>query len=239
MEKQPLKTALGAGPECLSIERLARYADGLLSDEERRADEAHVAACANCEAELALLHAFATVTVRDDETTVVREGVAELRRRESEIFDPIRRDDPAWKRWLSFAALRPALTLAVVLLAVVGSYYLTNPAAPRLPADIGFGSEATRSLGIPVLEPVGDQTTVPRQLRWQAVGGASRYHVSLREVDRHEIWSSDSAETAIDLPEAVQTRIVPAKTLVWQVTAYGAANMRIAESDPQRFRLSR
>ena len=41
----------------------------------------------------------------------------------------------------------------------------------------------------------------------------------------------------IDLPAGVQARIVSAKTLVWQVTAYGNSNTPIAESDLERFRL--
>jgi len=36
----------------------------------------------------------------------------------------------------------------------------------------------------------------------------------------------------------VRARIVPAKTLLWQVTAYGASNAPLAESDVARFRLT-
>ena len=239
MEEQILKRALGPGPDCLPIERLAQYADGILSDDERRADESHIAACANCQAELSLLHAFAASTVRDDEAAIVRAGVEQLKHREAEIFPPVPRDARSVRQWLSLGRLRPALTMAAVLLAAIGGYYLTNPAAPRLPTDVGSGPEATRSMGITVVEPVGDQTAVPGHLRWQPVTGASRYHVRLTEVDRHEIWSSDTADAAIELPAGILAQIRPAKTLVWQVTAYGASNTPIAESDPQRFRLAR
>ena len=246
MENRGLTDALRSGPDCLSIERLAHYSDGLLPVIELQADELHVATCGNCQAELALLHAFAASTVRDDERAVVDAAVEELRRREMKIFGPVRRDNESWDKWSTlgrlpvwFGGLRPALTLAVVLLAVVGGYYLRQPAAPRLPADVSAGSDVARSMGVPVLDPVGDQTAVPGRFRWQPVGGASRYHVRLMEVDRQEIWSSDTADVAIDLPAAVQARISPAKTLVWQVTAYGASNAPIAESDPQRFRLVR
>ena len=237
MEEQNLINALRPGPECPSIERLGRYADGALTPEERRREESHIAACANCQAELALLHAFATLAVRDDEAEVVRWGVEELRRREPEIFDGGSLKDSHVRRWLSIGRLRPALALAVVLLMLGGGYYLSNQATPRLPADIGSSPEATRSLTVTVRGPIGDQGSVPARLQWEPVSGAARYRVRLSEVDRQEIWSGDTVGTEIDLPSDVRARIVPGKTLVWQVTAYGASNAPIAESDAQRFRL--
>jgi hypothetical protein len=143
------------------------------------------------------------------------------------------------RRWLWAGSLRPALALAVVLLAVVGGYYLINPAVPRLPTDIGSSPEATRSLTVAVRAPIGDQAAVPDRLQWEAVSGAARYHVRLSEVDRREIWSNDTVDTAIDLPPDVRARIVPGKTLVWQVTAIGASNAPVAESNAERFRLVR
>jgi hypothetical protein len=237
MENQSLTHALRPGPECPSIERLGRYADGALTPEERRQEESHIATCANCQAELALLHAFASPAVRDDEAEAVQWGVEQLRRREPEIFEGGRLKTASARRWLSFGPVRPVLALAVVLLAIGGGYYLFNPAAPRLPTDIGSSPETTRTLRIAVRSPVGDQAAVPARLEWQPVSGASRYHVQLTEVDRHEIWSSDTMDSAIDLPPDVRPRIVPGKALVWQVTAYDTSNAPIAESNAERFRL--
>jgi hypothetical protein len=239
MEEQNLVNALRPGPECPSIERLGRYADGALTPEEQRREASHIVACANCQAELALLHAFATPEVRDDEAEAVRWGVEQLQRREPEIFDGGWLKDSSGRRWLSLGPLRPAPALAVVLLALVGGYFITSQLAPRLPTDIGSGPEATRSLTIAVRGPIGDQTAVPARLQWQPVSGAVRYRVRLTEVDRQEIWSSDTVDSAIDLPPDVRARIVPGKTLVWQVTAYSASNAPIAESNPGRFRLVR
>ncbi len=237
MEKQNLTNALRPGPDCPSIERLGRYADGALTPEELRREESHIVACPNCQTELALLQAFATPSVRDDEAEAVRWGVEQLRRREPEIFDGGRLNDVSGGRWLLVGRLRPALGLAVVLLALVGGYYLNTRVAPGLPTDIDSGPEATRTLSIAVRGPVGDQPAVPARLEWQAIGGAVRYRVRLSEVDRREIWSSDAADSAIELPPDVRVRIVPGKTLVWQVTAYGASNAPIAESNAERFRL--
>ena len=239
MEEHSLTNALRPGPECPSIERLGRYADGALTPEERRHEESHIGTCANCQAELALLHAFARPAARDDEPEVVRWGVEQLRRRETELFDHSRLHGSSIRRWLSAGSLRPALALAIVLLAIVGGYYLTNPAVPRLPTDIGSSPETTRSLTVAVRAPIGDQTAVPDRLEWQPVSGAARYHVRLSEVDRREIWSGDTMDTAVDLPLDVRARIVPGKTLVWEVIAYSASNAPMAESNAERFRLVR
>jgi hypothetical protein len=237
MEEQNPMNALRPGPDCPSVERLGRYADGALTPEERRRDESHIAGCANCQAELALLHAFAALAVRDDEAEAVRRGVEQLRRREPEIFERGWLKGSPGHRWMSFPRVWPALPMAIVLLALGAGYYLTNQVAPRLPADIGSSPEATRSLSIAVRGPSGDQAVVPTRLLWQPVSGAARYRVRLSEVDRREIWSGDTVDSGIDLPPEVRARIVPGKTLVWQVTAYGASNVPIAESNAERFRL--
>jgi hypothetical protein len=239
MEGQNLISALRPGPECPSIERLGRYADGALTSEERSRDEPHITACPNCQAELALLQAFATPAVRDDEAKVVRWGVEELRRREPEIFESGSPQDSNIRRWSWIGRLRPASTLAIVLLLLGSGYYFSNQETPGLPADIGSSPEATRSLTVTVRAPIGDQTSVPARLQWEPVTGAARYRVRVSEVDRQEIWSGDAVRAEIDLPPDVRARIVPGKTLVWQVTAYGAPNAAIAESAAQQFRLVR
>ena len=148
-------------------------------------------------------------------------------------------NEPSVRRSMSFARLRPVPALAIVLLAFAGGYYFSRQAASRLPADIGPGPETTRSLTIAARSPIGDQTTSPARLQWEPVTGAARYRVRLSEVDRQEVWSGETTGSAIDLPPGVRALIVPGKTLVWRVTAYGAANAPIAESNDERFRLVR
>jgi hypothetical protein len=169
----------------------------------------------------------------------VRAGVDALRQREPEIFGDKGRRRWSLRGWMGASALRPALTAAVVLLGVLSGYYLTRPAAPGFPTNIGTGSDTTRSMAVALRAPVGDVTVVPERLQWEPVDGASRYRVRLAEVDRHEIWSAETSDTSIAIPDSVRAQVVPGKTLVWQVTAYNAAGAPIADSDPQRFRLAR
>ena len=237
MEKELLHGALKPGPDCVPIDELGRYADGALAPQERASVAAHVEACANCQAELALLRAFTGATVRDGERDAVRNGVARLRQRESEIFADEPHEGSARTKG-PFRAIRPALSLAAVLLAVVGSFYLFKSDAPRLPSNVGRETEAMRSLTVSVRTPVGDQVEAPERFEWQPVSGAVRYHVALMEVDRRELWAIDTSDTSVTLPAAVRRQIVPSKTLLWQVKAVGAADAPIAESGVERFRVA-
>jgi hypothetical protein len=100
------------------------------------------------------------------------------------------------------------------------------------------GDEVTRSLTVAVRGPVGDQVEAPRRFEWLAVDRAVRYRVRLMEVDRHEVWSTSTSAAGVDLPSPVRTSIAPAKTLLWDVTAYDASGATIAESGAQSFRLT-
>jgi hypothetical protein len=239
MERGILNRALRPGDECLSVEQIGRFADGAMAPRERASAEAHIASCATCQSELTLLQAFSTTTVRDDEADAVREGVATLRRRESEIFGDARRSKAVRRDWIPWALLRPMAGVAVVLLFAGTSYYLFKSTSPQLPTVVGTDSEVTRSLTVSVRGPVGDQAVAPERLEWTPVSGAVRYHVRLMEVDRRELWSSDTTGTMATLPDAIRAQIVPAKTLLWDVTAIGSASTPIAESGAQRFRLAR
>lgn len=242
MERKVLTGALRPGSDCLPIDQLGRYADGALSFAEREAVAAHVNGCANCQAELALLHAFTTALVRDDEQPIVRQGVERLQRRVPEIFGAAPHGAVARQSGSPFLALRAILSAAAVVLAVVGGYYLLVPHAPLVPGDIGAGragSDVVRALTVVVQAPEGDQPAPPPRFSWRAANGAARYRVELLEVDRHQLWSTETATTEVDVPADVRGLMTPGKTLLWQVTAIDASNAPIAQSGIQRFRVMR
>jgi putative zinc finger protein len=236
MEDKQLKVALQPTADCLSIEQLGRYQDDALTPAAREITERHVRGCANCQTELALLDAFSTLAVREDEAEVVRDGVKTLERRRAEIFGKRSGTVTEFRRRFSVAALRPVFAMAAVLLMIVGGYYLTQNSSRN---SSGIDPDATRSSKIIVEAPSGDVQSVPEQLQWKSIDGASSYRIRITEVDRHELWSTDTTTSPVTLPPSVRAQIVPGKTLVWQVTAYGAANKPIAESTPQRFRVAR
>jgi len=239
MERELLNETLRPGPDCLAVEQIGRYADGALTAAERTAAAAHIESCLTCASELALLEAVTATPARAGEREAVDAAVAELRRREARATRPQTRERLQVGFAIPFAYLRYAMSLAAVLLIAAGGYYLLNPPSPQLPTSVTSGNEVTRSLAVAVRGPVGDQTEVPDRLEWQPVAGASRYRARIMEVDRHELWSTEVSGTMVTLPAEARAQIVPAKTLLWQVTALDTANRAIAESAIERFRLAR
>jgi hypothetical protein len=238
MERELLNRTLRPGPDCLTVDQIGRYADGALDGPERAAAAAHISACVTCASELALLQSFASTPVRPDEKEIVDRGVTEIRRRERVTIGATPREQSSARFW-AFGRVGRAMSMAVVLLIAGASYYLLNPSSPRLPASVDTGGEVTRSLAVAVRGPVGDQVAVPERFEWQPVTGAVRYSVRVMEVDRRELWSASVNGTEVQIPDAVRAQIVPAKTLLWQVTALDQTGGPIAESRVERFRLAR
>jgi hypothetical protein len=236
MERKVLTAALAPGAGCLSMEELGRYADGTLGTPEQAAAATHVRSCLNCQAELALRQAVTSGSVRPGEADVVREGVARLEQRATEIFGAGGVETSSRRPWLRLGML-PVLAMAAAALVVAGGLYLRMGKAPELPRRVASGDEVTRSLAVAVRGPVGDQTQAPRRLEWLAVDRAVRYRVRLMEVDRREVWSADTAALEVDLPSSARASFAPGRRLLWEVTAYDGAGAAIAQSGPQSFRL--
>jgi hypothetical protein len=238
MEDEIMRTALAPGAGCLSSEQLGRYADGALGAEEQAAAEIHIRGCLTCQAELALLHAMTSSGVRDNEAEIVRDGVARLEQHATDMFRGDRVKPSSWRPSVRVGTFPLAAVAAVLLVGIAtGSYFLGTRTAPDLPSRVTTGDEITRSPAVRLRGPIGDQEELPRRFEWLAVDRAVRYRVRLMEVDRQEVWSASTSAPGVDLPASAQTAIAPARTMVWDVTAYDAAGTAIAESGPQSFRL--
>jgi hypothetical protein len=237
MEDEILRAALAAGDTCLSVEQLGHYADGVLDAAEKRAADRHLRECLNCQAELALLVAVTSSGEQPGEAEIVRDGVARLDRRSPVLAHHA--EHPTSRRWFPSGTFRVVALAAVLLIAVAagGFYLLVARNAPRLPGSVTTGDEVTRSLSITLTGPIGDQIESPRRFEWVAVNRAVRYRVRLMEVDRQELWSTSTSALAVDLPSSVLASIVPGRTLLWDVTAYDAADGLIAESGAHSFRV--
>ncbi len=237
MEREILKTALAPGAECPTIDRLGRYADGALGADEQTAAAAHIRGCLNCQAELALLQAVTSSGTRIGEAEIVRDGVERLDRRAIDVAGAAPVETSSRRQWSRVRMLLPVASGAVLLIAA-GSWYVLGTRPPALPASVSTGSEVTRSLAVAVRAPVGDLLESPRRFEWLAVDRAVRYHVRLLEVDRREIWSTSTSAAGVELPPSIRTSIAPARTLIWDVTAYDASDAVLAESGPQSFKLA-
>jgi hypothetical protein len=108
---------------------------------------------------------------------------------------------------------------------------------PSSIAQNGTSAEVFRSGHFGVISPTGDLRERPEELRWENVSNAVRYQVRLLEVDGNELWKAETAADHIDLPASVCARIVPAKTLFLEVTAFDSGGSKVGDTGQVRFRL--
>ena len=237
-EHHIFQAALRPGESCPPVEQLEK----LVVEDSIPAPAVveHLRSCAYCKTELQLLREFSAGTVRESEKEAVHAITARLRGRSGEIFDHLRAPgEPAeswWKTFWRTPWLRPAaLALAGLSIVVVVSLQMrTGPPGIRPPRP---EEEVLRSNTISVLAPIGDIREVPSEIRWRPAPNAVKYHVRLLEVDGAEIWNAETTSNGIELPSAIRARVVPAKTLMCQISAFDAAGSQVAQSGTVRFRL--
>lgn len=240
-DREQLQQALGQTAECPEMEQLGRYADGAVEPLQRASIEQHVAGCGHCQAELALLREFEAAEVRPEEQRPVEWIRARLQERAQELQGGAGKTEsaPWWKAIFATPMLgRAALALGCLLILVSGSLYLRRGSAPVLNTGAGSGVEVMRSNDVVLVAPRGDLAAAPTSFEWQAVPGATRYQAQIMEVDGNELWKGETAGIRIAIPDAVRARMAPAKSLLWQVTAFDASGHRIGSSNPEKFRLS-
>jgi hypothetical protein len=236
-----LRDALAPGTDCPSIEDLGHYLDERGDPAWRGALQSHLSLCAHCRTELHLLQEFESGEVSAQEAAAVRAVTEQLTRRSSEILshrEAARDRRPGLQeiftaRWLSPAAVAFA---GILVIAGVG-LEMRKSAAPALHPGSDAGSEILRSSALTVLAPVGDLNEAPGDVQWQPVAGAAKYQVRLLEVDRSQLWRTETADTHTALAVAVRNRIVPGKTILCEVIALDAAGAKIADSEIVRFRV--
>lgn len=210
--------------DCVPLDRLG--------EEMTTMERTHVAQCARCQAELALFAALDADAPRPGEGAAVAWVAAETRRRLGTAgIVPAAVDavTPRRTSWLPSWALMAASVVAVA----AGALLLRTPAVTiETP-----GEQVYRSAGLEVVTPSGDVEAVPEAFTWTPVTGAVRYEVRVREVDGTELWRGTSPDPRLELPAAVRTQVLPAKTLEWQVIASDASGRSLADSGVARFRL--
>lgn len=215
----------------MELDELTVAIEGRQGEERRRLAEAHLSCCAHCQTELALFREFETPRSRPDERAHV-EAIAR-RLRESEPATTL----PWWKRLWTPRIMAPvALGFATLLVVIaVGIQPRSSTTRPFVPGS----NEVVRSQSIEVTGPVGDVAQRPSEIRWQAFTGAARYRIRLMEVDRTELWTATLTGNRATLPAGVRDRIVPLKTLLWEVAALDESGAVVASSGLERFRLQR
>jgi hypothetical protein len=241
-EHSLLRKALSPSGACATPLELGRLADGSLAHFAAARLRDHVWKCARCQTELALLKEFEDAAPGPDEERAVKWISARLERRFSEsgagssrtrIHDGAARPRRSW-----FAAVNVGgFGLAAAALTAAVTIGLREGRAPELTPPSPAASTVLRSAGITTLSPAGELDAPPTELRWEPRSDAASYSVQVMEVDRAGLWSAETRETLIALPQALRAKIVPGKPLLWEVVAKDAAGRTVAWSGKQRFRI--
>lgn len=229
-----IKPALASTPECPGL-------DALLAPLRDSGIQRHIVACCHCRTELALFKAFESDLPRPEEQTEVQWIESELRARAAAA--PLAASTPAWKRpiaWLR-SALAPAryrtfaMAAAALLVLVTTGVYLRQPG--RVPGPAPSDGLVWRSGRFAAIAPSGELAETPLALRWEAASGAESYRVQLMQVDRTILWSADTKQTALELPEEIRTQLKPGRAFQWRVLARNPAGEEIASTDLQSFHI--
>jgi len=177
-----------AGPDCLDEEIIAAVVDGTLDPAARGGATRHLASCARCR------RAVASVIHSLDDPSVSRE-IAAL--------------EHGRPRRLSRVALPLAAAAALVLFLAWPRTADDDPSRHRAPT--------ITSAAAPVpLAPVA-AVAEARMLRWSAVPGADRYHVTLFDAAGRVRYEAQLADTTAALPDSVT--LVPGQSYLWSVEA--------------------
>jgi hypothetical protein len=246
IDLKALKAALAPSAACATIEQLGRLRDG---DHAGSADvrlAEHVAGCLRCRTELALLTQFESAAARPGDEAAARKIVARLERDVALMVGSPPPPSAGRGRelggvfWERLQDMRTVIAGALVVTAgllVALNLRGGNAGPPPLSPDIGGGLSTFRSDALAVVGPTGDLEAVPTELRWETAPGAASYSVQVMEVDRTEVWNTESRQARVALPASVRARIVPGKPLLWQVVAKDESGKTVAASEVQRFRL--
>jgi len=241
-ERRILKTALARTNQCLSLEVLAAISEEPANAPVNPQSREHLRACVRCQNELALLREFQQASARPGEIADMAWIESELQRRSPEIAGKAIMTALApqslWDRvnsWLPARRWRALSVAAVALLvAVTVGVYFRSGAGP----DQGSEAPIYRSQQFSTIAPAGEITDAPGDFRWQAVEGATKYRVRVIEVDRTEVWSTETGDTSVSIPPALREQMRPGRTFSWEVIARNGAGEQIASTNLQNFHIS-
>ena len=218
--------ALSATKDCPSIELLVNVELGSADPKAQ-----HVAGCAHCQTELAMLRSFEEAAPAADEGAAVAWITAQLQRNQNPVAQPKGRE-LAWRSLFKVPYMAAAAALIVAITLGISLYDRSGPGP--INGNVGLGN--MRSGSIHLISPVGNQGQMPQQFQWEPVAGAASYTVAVMEVDGHTDWTGQTSQTSLAAaPEVKTLAAIPHKPLEWKVTAHDAAGKEIASSGAQRF----
>jgi len=219
--------------DCLPLEVLERMTENVSADPRAAA---HLAGCAHCQTELAMLKSFEQSAPSADEGAAVAWIAAQLERQQSA---PLAQQKivraPFWRAMFRVPYLAGAAALAAVLIVGISLYHGNSDGPGRI--NPGIGSGQFRSGAIHLVSPITDQNNAPAEFRWDAVQGASSYSVELKDVAGITLATASSTQNVLPVTPEMKANMISGKPLKWQVTARDANGKEIANSSGGEFKI--
>lgn len=219
--------------ECLPLETLERMMDTPSRDAKAAA---HLAGCAHCQTELAMLKNFELSTPSADEGAAVAWIAAQLERQQNA---PVAQQKvarvPFWRTMFRVPYMAGAAALAAVLIFGFSLYHGNSDGPGRI--NPGLGSGNFRSGSIHLVSPITEQSAPPAEFRWDAVQGASSYTVELKDVAGVTLATAKTTQNVLTLTPELKANMVSGKPLKWKVTALDASGNTVADSSGGSFKI--
>jgi hypothetical protein len=225
--------AAAATKECPTLETLEKVMDGVSSDQQA---VAHVSSCPHCQSEISMLRSFESATPAENEGAAVAWIAAQLERnQQKKAAAPARATVvPFWRTMfrLPYMAAAAALIVAVTLGI---SLYQNEDRHPHFGGNVGVGTYRGE---MHLIQPAGELSQAPSQLKWESVPGAASYSVQITgiDIDHTVVWEGQSTQNFVSLTPEMKSKIRPGKQLEWKVTAQDATRKQIATGEG-RFRV--
>ena len=227
--------AAAATKDCLPLETLERMLDNTSNTSNDAKAAAHLAGCAHCQTELAMLKNFEQSTPSADEGAAVAWIAAQLERRQNASVAPQKAARvPFWRTMFRVPYMAGAAALAAVLIFGISLYHGNSDGPGRI--NPGLGNGQFRG-AIHLVSPMDEQNSAPTEFRWEAVQGASSYTVELKDVAGITLASANSAQNVLPVTPEMKANMLSGKPLKWKVTAKDAAGNEIATSSTEQFKV--
>jgi hypothetical protein len=219
--------------DCLPLETLEQMVENTSRDAKAAA---HLAGCAHCQTELAMLKNFELSTPSADEGAAVAWIAAQLQRRQNA---PVAQQKvarvPFWRAMFRVPYMAGAAALAAVLIFGFSLYHGNSDGPGRI--NPGLGSGNFRSGAIHLVSPIAEQNSAPTEFHWDAIQGASNYTVELKDVAGITLATAESSQNVLPVSPEMKANMVSGKPLKWKVTAKDAAGKELANSSMEDFKI--
>ncbi|MBM3296102.1 MAG: zf-HC2 domain-containing protein [Candidatus Aminicenantes bacterium] len=193
-----------------------------LGEEEKAGFEEHFFNCRDC---------FEELKAREEILRVIKARGGEIftggAEPAGEAIEPGRRAALRFKPWWGMAALAAAAALVLIL-------YLPRRQAPSPVFTLGQ-DEIVRGETLVLLSPAGPVGPAGILFEWQPLSRKARYALFLYEGEL--LWSVETDDTRLELPEEWRQRLMPGRTYSWEVKAYSPPGTLITASAKAEFRI--